>query len=1192
MKRAMAKLPRPIVESPRRRRGRLRRSLRHVEWSFASRLIRVWETEMSPAIDRGDTPRSSVIACHRWARAPGHGRASAHLYRATTLYSPPSEPSLHEWGFVRSAGCSNVRSWTVGPPQIRRSRMKPCTLPEDTTCQSASASSIRLSAMTRMHSEVRPSCPVGNANNSHRIGETMGHAPSLRSAQKWCARWVGLLSIFWCGAAAALSLGGSFADMKHTAWGSREGAPTGVLSMAQTRDGYLWLSSPAGLFRFDGLHFERIELPRNPRLSSSAVYVLFAPQSGGLWIGFTFGGAAFLKDGKMTIYGEAEGLPPGTVKSFAMQRDGTLWAGGSSGLARFDGKRWLRVGGEDGFSDTQTEELMIDSAETLWAASRNKVLFLPRREKRFRQSEVHTIDRDLALVESAEGTVWLWSGKQLQRLAQNDQGGKTHSSGGWVLFDHGGSLWTGGESRGIARISGSEIGRNERLIDVVQARTWFGKKEGLSDFASRRILEDAEGNIWISTDQGIDRFSARRVSRGFPVELEGVLKGERQPSRETNIVAGSAGSLWIAGFFPLIQAWDGRAEIHPEVRGVSCSAAFADGSIWFGGPASLWRYASGRFDRTALPPDTDGFDVQAMAQERSGALWISIVRKGVFRLANGAWTPYGGLPLPHTSAIVLSTDAKGRVWFGYTEGRIAVLDAGVVTMFPASEPASIGNVTAIFGQRKHIWAGGELGLALFDGNHFVSLHSQEKGAFSDVTGIVESANGDLWLNSHVGIVHLAAPEVDRLVAAPTTNAQVEIFDALDDVQGTSARLRPLPTAIEGSDDRIWFLRDTDSYSVVPASLRRNRIAPPVVIQGLTAGDKFYSARDRITLPQRTTALRIDYAGLSLTSAEKVRYRYRLDDVDPDWQDVGGRRQAFYTNLEPGPHHFRVVAANNDGVWNNTGAAVEFVIPPAFVQTVWFTALCAVGTLLIAGLLIFARFQQLSARIRVRYEERMAERERIARELHDTLLQGTQALILKVQAVSTRIGYDEPAHAILEEALTRADEVMAEGRDRIQDLRIPSQATSALPESLATVGNELARGREVAFQVVVEGGRRELKPLVRDEAYQIGREALLNAFRHAQAKAIEVQIVFANDMQMRVRDDGVGIDARALEGGAPAGHWGLQGMRERANKMGADIEIWSRPNGGTEIELRISGTRAYADRSVIAPWLSFLWRLGP
>jgi signal transduction histidine kinase/ligand-binding sensor domain-containing protein len=1021
----------------------------------------------------------------------------------------------------------------------------------------------------------------------------MWNAPSLRSPPKRWTRWVGLLCAFWCSAAGALSLDGTFADMKHTAWGSREGAPTGVLSMAQTRDGYLWLSSPAGLFRFDGLHFERVELPRDPRLSSSAVYVLFAPQSGGLWIGFTFGGAAFLKDGKLTIYGEAEGLPPGTIKSFAVQQNGTVWAGGSSGLARFDGRRWLQVGVEAGFSDTQNDALMIDSAETLWAASRNEVLFLPRGEKRFRQSEVHALGREFTLAESAKGTVWLWSDKQLQRLAQNDRGGKAHSSGGWVLFDHGGSLWTGGESRGVARISGSDMGSNERLIDVAQARVWFGKKEGLSDFASRRILEDAEGNIWISTDQGIDRFSARRVYRGFPAEVEEVLKGEGEPSRDKSVVAGSAGSLWIGGFFPLFRAWDGRAEVHPEVHGVSCAAAFADGSIWFGGPASLWRYASGQFDRTGLPPDTDGFDVQAMAQQRSGALWISIVRKGVFRLANGTWTAYGGLPtLPHTSAIALSTDAKGRVWFGYTGGRIAVLDAGVVTVFPASDPASIGNVTAIFGQRKHIWAGGELGLALFDGNHFVSLRSQEKGAFSDVTGIVESANGELWLNSHIGIVHLAAAEVDRLAAAPATNAQVEIFDALDDVQGTSARLRPLPTAIEGSDDRIWFLRDTDSYSVVPASLRRNRIAPPVVIQGLTAGDKFYSARDRITLPQRTTALRIDYAGLSLTSAEKVRYRYRLDDVDPDWQDAGGRRQAFYTNLAPGPHHFRVVAANNDGVWNDVGAAIEFVIPPAFVQTVWFAALCAAGTLVVTGLLVLARFRQLSARIRVRYEERMAERERIARELHDTLLQGTQALVLKVQAASTRIRNDEPAHAMLEEALTRADEVMAEGRDRIQDLRIPAQANSDLPEALAAVGSQLARGREVAFQVLVEGGRRELKSLVRDEAYQIGREALLNAFRHAQAKAIEVQIVFADDLRMRVRDDGVGIDARALEGGPPAGHWGLQGMRERGNRTGADIEIWSRPGGGTEIELRISGTRAYADRSVIAPWLSFLWRLGP
>lgn len=1013
-------------------------------------------------------------------------------------------------------------------------------------------------------------------------------APKLQPAMS--ALWIGLVCVLWCATPVALSLEGTIHDLKHTAWGPKEGAPSGVTSLAQTGDGYLWLGNAAGLFRFDGLRFERVDLPRDSRLSSLAVYSLFAPASGGLWIGFTFGGAAFLKDGKMTAYAEADGLPPGSIKAFAMQKDGTVWAGGSSGLARLEGARWRKVGSDENFSDTQNILLMTDSAGTLWAASRNKLLFLRRGDRRFQESPVHLLDSfAFALAESATGTVWLSSSGRFQRLAQNEGGGKAVSAGHWLLFDRDGSLWMGKTGEGVRRVTNPDpTGKTS----IPAASDWFVKNDGLSDDqgVASGILEDSEGNVWLSTDSGLDRFSERKVARGLRGQDRPAFAEIQFAARPASFAAGDDGALWVGGgSFPLFEEKAGRPDMHKEVGYITCSTRSADGVIWFGGSQAIWRHASDRFDRTDLPPGTDGFEVQAMAQERAGALWVSIVRKGLFRLANGAWSAYGGLPtLPKAAAIVLSTDTRGRVWFGYTEGRVAMLEDGTVTLFTDSKRAPVGNVTAIYGQRKRVWAGGDLGLALFDGNRFVALQSETAGAFDNVTGIVETANGDVWLNSHVGIVHVVAAEVARVAADPTTRTRSEIFDALDDVQGTSARLRPLPSAIEGSDDTLWFLRDIDIYSIEPAGLRRNPVAPPVAIQSLTADDKVYEPAARVTLPQGTSALRVDYAGLSLTMAEKVRYRYRLDGVDKDWQEAGGRRQAFYTNLAPGPHHFQVIAANNDGVWNDSGATLDFVIPPTFLQTGWFTALCIAGAIAVAGLLVGVRFRQLSARMRLRYEERMAERERIARELHDTLLQGTQALMLKVQAASNRVHDDGPARKMLEEALVSADDVMAEGRDRIQDLRIAAEARGDLPKSLAAVGEELAQGQAIAFRVVVEGAARELKLAVRDEAYRIGREALLNAFRHAQARSIEVQIIFADDLRMRVRDDGLGIDPAALEAGSLPGHWGLQGMRERAKKLGATIEIWSRSEAGTEIELRIPAAAAYAERSLLARWLPFWW----
>jgi signal transduction histidine kinase len=577
-----------------------------------------------------------------------------------------------------------------------------------------------------------------------------------------------------------------------------------------------------------------------------------------------------------------------------------------------------------------------------------------------------------------------------------------------------------------------------------------------------------------------------------------------------------------------------------------------------------------------------------MAVDRSGSLWVSIVRKGVFRLKDGAWTPYGGIEsLPKLTAISMATDAQGRVWFGYTEGRVAALDGSDVTVFTGENASPVGNVTAIFARRRGIWVGGDLGVATLTDGHFRALTPAAAATFRGISGIVETADGDLWLNGSSGLIHVSAAETRSASADASYRIGGELFDARDGVQGSTARLRPLPSLIEGTDGRLWFVTALGLYTVDPAHIHRNTLAPPVLVQSLSADDRTYEPVTGFSLPQRTTSLRIDYVALSLTNAEKVRYRYKLDGVDKGWQDAQGRRQAFYTNLPPGPYRFNVIAANNDGVWNETGATLDFVIPPTFVQTRWFIALCVLGAAAALAALIKVRYAQLAARLRLRYEERMAERERIARELHDTLLQGTQGLVLKVQAAANSVAPDEPAHGMLEEALTRADRVMAEGRDRIQDLRIATEPESDLATSLAAVGEELSQGASVQFRALVEGPVRALLPGARDEAYRIGREALLNAFRHAHAKAIEVQAIFSDeDFRLRVRDDGTGMASAAIEAGALPGHWGLPGMRERAQKIGAQLEFWSRPGAGTEIELRIPAKMAYAGRMRRPGWLPF------
>jgi signal transduction histidine kinase len=307
----------------------------------------------------------------------------------------------------------------------------------------------------------------------------------------------------------------------------------------------------------------------------------------------------------------------------------------------------------------------------------------------------------------------------------------------------------------------------------------------------------------------------------------------------------------------------------------------------------------------------------------------------------------------------------------------------------------------------------------------------------------------------------------------------------------------------------------------------------------------------------------------------VHFKYKLEGSDSDWQDAGTRREALYTNLGPGSYTFQVIASNNDGVWNNAGATLHFEIAPAFYQTRWFDALCALAILGVLVVLYQIRIRQVAVQARGRLEARLAERERIARELHDTLLQGIQGLIWRFQAATDRIPPDVPAREMMEKSLDRADKLLAESRDRVKDLRPTAAEVADLAQALAAEGDQFAQLHPIPFRVSVQGIRRDLHPIVREEGFLIAREALGNAFRHAQARDIEAEVTYGDRaLQVRVRDDGLGISSSVLQAGGRPGHFGLLGMRERAKKLGGHLDVWSKPGAGTEIDLRVPAKVAY------------------
>lgn len=979
----------------------------------------------------------------------------------------------------------------------------------------------------------------------------------------------------------ALAQALSITQFNHKAWTVRDGAPAGVLAMAQAHDGWLWLGTPTGLYRFDGIQFEQIGLDGLDPRRSKAISVLYAPSADRLWIGYVQGGVSLLEHGQFTHFGDAEEMGRNTVLWMADDTRGGTWMACANALWRYDGQKWSRVGSDWGFPERYATALHVDQRGTLWVAGEHEIFFLEQQSLRFEATGMKVEGAYGGdFIASPDGRTWYANESGIHPLPAQAAGsprapGSNARTSFATLIDRGGSIWRLGESK-IRRLP-FDASRTELLFKDYPNPETFGAKDGLSDATTRTILEDAEGNIWVGTAGGIDRFRPTNV-HGLPPPVNEL--GGRAMARAEN------GGLWIGSTFGLIGSsldglwkFDGqpRRIAVPGITGVTAVDVDAGGKLWIAGPEGVWRQeGQEEFRKMAEPPEgTRGQDVHAIIVDVEGNPWISVVRSNLFRYRQGAWERNGGLStLPPKRPNTLVRDREGRLWFGYGDGKLAVVESEQVRLLGAAEGLDIGGIDALH-VGLHTVVASESRVAVLDSGqfHLVTTPS-DPATLEGITGILESKNGDLWLSGFKGAVRVAASDLDRAIQSRTYELPSELFDAEDGFPGMAQRVRPLPTIVEGSDGRIWFAGTQNIASLDPATIRRNAELLPVAIRSLTADGHEYSPRGPLSLLAGTRDLQVDYTALNLSRPDRVRFRYRLDGFDEGWIDAASRRQAFYTNLGPGRYRFRVAAAIGSGGWNESASPVEITIPPTFVQTRIFLALCVAAGILALWLAYSLRIRLLTARMRNRLEERVAERERIARELHDTLLQGVQGVILKFQDATEEIPRESPARQMMEEALDRADEVLIEGRDRVKDLRAQASGAPGLAPALGAIGVELAKGQSTRFDLVVEGAPRLLYPIVEEEAIRIGNEALANAFHHALASRIEVEIIYLRaGLRLRIRDDGCGIDAAILETGRPD-HWGLHGMRERAKKIRAKLDIWSRRDAGTEIELKVPARIAY------------------
>ena len=725
-----------------------------------------------------------------------------------------------------------------------------------------------------------------------------------------------------------------------------------------------------------------------------------------------------------------------------------------------------------------------------------------------------------------------------------------------LLADRNGGLWIGTHGQGLFRLYQGRIDR-------------FTHADGLSNDSVYCLLEDREGNIWAGTEGGLDRF------REFAVTTISKREGLSE-STAGSVFGAKDGGIWIGTTGGLNRIEDRRVTPYGKRSGLpsdNITGIFEEqtGRLWVSTAAGLAYSDGDRFRSLYLPFEAKTKTwFSAAAEGRDHSVWLSVPEHGLVRLRDAhlaevvPWSQF-----ENKQAWALEPDLQdGGLWLGFAQGGIAYYKPGQpIRWHTTSGRLDRETVMDLHRMRDgSLWIATQGGLSRLQNGHLATLTVANGLPCDHIHSMVEDDHGALWLNTSCGLVRISGADLSKWSANPANKVPLRVYDASDGMRSRPTAAGYFRRAAKSADGRLWFAV-LDGVAVVdPNHLPENRLPPPVKIEEITAGHTTYSINPNLRLPALTKELRIDYTALSFVAPNRVRFRYRLDGFDKEWNDDAGRRQAVYTNLPPKRYTFRVIACNNDGVWNDAGASCEFSINPAFYQTNWFRFLCLCGFSLLLWSLHLLRLRKMEAAVNLRYQERLAERTRIAREMHDTLLQNICGFALQLDGLAKMATIPALAKDHLHEIRREAELCLREAREFVWELRLPTLEEKDLPEALREAGEQIVCGQPVQFHTTVRGSRRPAPAKLQQHLLRIVQEATRNAVRYSRAKEIEMHIAYldTDSICVQLRDDGCGFDLE--QASLESGHWGLKTMRERAQQIGAELKISSTPGHGTELEI--------------------------
>lgn len=1001
-------------------------------------------------------------------------------------------------------------------------------------------------------------------------GRTMACTPVRPGVRRGAVLGWGLAVLACLTAAsttAALERDRAMSQYIRDEWFSARGYPGGAVhAITQSRDGYLWIAAERGLVRFDGLTFELIDASPAATGGGTSIFGVAADPEGGIWARSAGPALFLLKDGVQTDLFTRHNLRASAVTAMTTGRDGAVVTFSSrNGLLSYREGRFTRLVDGPVLPDRVVLAMAQAGDGAWWLGTRDGGIF------RLRDGELTRVDVGLTdvkincLAVGPRGTIWIGTDSGIVRFAD----GMAHrvslpakASPARALAmsrDRDDNIWIAAGPYGLLRVS---------VDGHISHPAWDWRADG----SVTAVFEDREGNLWLGTSKGIERWRDGVFTAFAGVHLSADRVGpiHVDTAQRTWFAPAQGGLHWLRGDTVTPMTLPGLAD------DVVYSIASRGNDIWIGrqrGGMTRFRDDGAGFTaRTFTHRDGLAQDsVYAVHAARDGTIWAGTLSGGISRYSGGTFTTFttaNGLAANTVTAIDDGPD--GALWVGTPNGVSQWRRNGSWGIYTAADGLPSADVQTLFvDSAGDVWVGTSAGLALIRGGR-VQRRSTPAVLAGSILGLAEDREGGLWLTTANRVLQVRR---DRLAADAVGPGDWHDYDTTDGLISREGVERHR-TVVADARGHVWL---AVNGAIQHADPRRSAPQLPALVhmEDVTADDLVVPPAGVYQIPSGGHRVTLNYAGLSLAVPERVRFRYRLDGFDRDWSPDVTARQAIYTNLSPGTYTFRVMASNSDGGWNSQPATVVFHVAPMFWQTRWFQA-GAVLLVAAAGWAAYRfRLRQIARRLNGRFEERLAERTRLAQELHDTLLQGVLSASMQLHLAIDRVPQELPARASLEDVTSLMARVVDEGRHAVRGLRTRGDSDD-LEQAFARVPEDFGEPSALC-RIVVQGNLRPMHPLIRDEVYRIGREALVNALRHSGARAIELALDYQpSQMRVTVRDDGCGIDEEIVREGRE-GHWGLSGMRERAEGIGARLRVWSRRDGGTEVELTVPNDVAFTGR---------------